>query len=83
MNTVRETPAQALSRSLIRDRRSVDRMLGPFLVISFGLTWGLVGLLFAFYDQITAIQYGETNDPHRWNMVIDADGAATASAAAE
>jgi branched-chain amino acid aminotransferase len=28
------------------------------------------------YDRITAIQYGETNDPHNWNMVIDDTAAA-------
>jgi membrane protease YdiL (CAAX protease family) len=34
--------------------------LAPFLAISFGLTWGLVALLFVAYDQITAI-FGEVS----------------------
>lgn len=32
----------------------------PFLAISFGITWGLVALLFIAYDQITAI-FGEVS----------------------
>jgi membrane protease YdiL (CAAX protease family) len=34
------------------------RTLGPFLALTFGLTWGLSALLFLFYDQIVAI-FGE------------------------
>jgi hypothetical protein len=34
------------------------RTLGPFLALTFGLTWGLAALLFLFTDQIVAI-FGE------------------------
>jgi membrane protease YdiL (CAAX protease family) len=34
------------------------RTLIPFLVITFGLTWGLAALLLLFYDQVTAL-FGE------------------------
>lgn len=39
------------------------KTLGPFLVITFGLTWGLAALLFLFTDQIVAIfgEVGPTN----------------------
>lgn len=36
------------------------KTLGPFLAISFGLTWGLAALLFLFTDQIVAI-FGEVS----------------------
>jgi membrane protease YdiL (CAAX protease family) len=36
------------------------KTLYPFLAITFGLTWGLVALLFVAYDQITAI-FGEVS----------------------
>ena len=35
-----------------------DKMLKPFLIMAFGLTWGLAALLFVAYDQIVAI-FGE------------------------
>ena len=34
------------------------KTLTPFLIISFGMTWGLAALLLFFYDQIVAI-FGE------------------------
>lgn len=34
------------------------KSIGPFLAITFGLTWGLAALLMLFYDQIVAI-FGE------------------------
>lgn len=37
-----------------------NKTLGPFLAISFGLTWGLIALLFVAYDQITAL-FGEVS----------------------
>lgn len=39
---------------------STTKMLKPFLIMAFGLTWGLVALLFVAYDQITAI-FGEVS----------------------
>jgi membrane protease YdiL (CAAX protease family) len=36
------------------------KTIGPFLAITFGLTWGLAALLFLFYDQIVAI-FGEVS----------------------
>ncbi len=36
------------------------RTLGPFLAISFGLTWGIALLLILFPGQVTSI-FGETN----------------------
>lgn len=35
----------------------------------------------SLYDRITAIQYGETNDRHNWNMIIDSGDGAAADAA--
>jgi branched-chain amino acid aminotransferase len=35
----------------------------------------------SLYDQITAIQYGDTNDAHQWNMIIDGAGPVVAAAA--
>lgn len=40
--------------------RSTNDMLRPFLLIAFGLTWGLIALLFVAYDQIIAI-FGEVS----------------------
>mgnify|MGYP001175537212 CR=1 FL=1 len=39
------------------------KAVGPFLAITFGLTWGLAALLMLFYDQIVAIfgEVGPTN----------------------
>ncbi len=34
------------------------KTLVPFLVLSFGLTWGIAALLILFYDQVVAI-FGE------------------------
>lgn len=34
------------------------KTLGPFLAISFGLTWGLAAILMLFYDQVVAL-FGE------------------------
>ncbi|MBK8905287.1 MAG: CPBP family intramembrane metalloprotease [Anaerolineaceae bacterium] len=36
------------------------KTIGPFLAITFGLTWGLAALLMLFYDQIVAI-FGEVS----------------------
>ena len=36
------------------------KTLIPFLVITFGLTWGLAAMLFLFYDQVVAI-FGEVS----------------------
>lgn len=36
------------------------KILAPFLIISFGLTWGLAALLFLAYDQVVAI-FGEVS----------------------
>ena len=58
MNTAHPTHAPAVPQPPVKERDPMDRTLGPFLVISFGLTWGLVALLFAAYDQVTAI-FGE------------------------
>ncbi|NKC14309.1 MAG: branched-chain amino acid aminotransferase [Gammaproteobacteria bacterium] len=33
----------------------------------------------ALYNKITSIQYGETNDPHGWNMLVPAGKAAAAA----
>ena len=41
-------------------RQAETKILPPFLVIAFGLTWGLAALLFIAYDQITAI-FGEVS----------------------
>jgi membrane protease YdiL (CAAX protease family) len=39
------------------------KTIGPFLALTFGLTWGLAALLMLFYDQIVAIfgEVGPTN----------------------
>ncbi len=42
------------------DRATDAAILGPFLAISFGLTWGLAALLFVAYDSITAL-FGEVS----------------------
>ena len=39
---------------------STNKMLKPFLIMAFGLTWGLAALLFVAYDQIVAI-FGEVS----------------------
>jgi membrane protease YdiL (CAAX protease family) len=41
-------------------RRTETKILVPFLVIAFGLTWGLAALLFVAYDTVVAI-FGEVS----------------------
>ncbi len=51
-----------ISQSFQTSKESIteSKILVPFLVISFGLTWGLAALLFVAYDQVTAI-FGEVS----------------------
>ncbi len=45
---------------MINQSELTIKALKPFLIITFGLTWGLAALLFLFYDQIVAI-FGEVS----------------------
>lgn len=60
MNAVQEIKAQGFAPSQAGEDRMTKGTLAPFLAISFGLTWGLVALLFVAYDQIVAI-FGEVS----------------------
>jgi membrane protease YdiL (CAAX protease family) len=44
--------------SLRKSNTMTGRTLIPFLVLSFGLTWGIAAILILFYDQVVAI-FGE------------------------
>lgn len=60
MNAVQESTMPGFTPSRPEENRISQGSLVPFLAISFGLTWGLVALLFVAYDQITAI-FGEVS----------------------
>ena len=60
MTTAQELETSAPTQTRAGENLLTKGTLAPFLAISFGLTWGLVALLFVAYDQITAL-FGEVS----------------------